>query len=193
MLYKVKYSCRSVININPILFNSDLQNTAVFPANEILVLALSVLFSVRHAFKIHTKPVCIVAILKLKTLSVAVWPCITDACLHIKQLTRLILLDVIYWGRPTYIFISSICIFTFQILIFCRMIVQVSDAVVHFPWWRHQMETFSALLALCVGNSPVTGEFPSQRPVTWIFDVFFDLRRNKRAIWDVIPLIVTSL
>ena len=27
-------------------------------------------------------------------------------------------------------------------------------------WWRHQMETFSALLALRVGNSPVTGEFP---------------------------------
>ena len=30
------------------------------------------------------------------------------------------------------------------------------------PWWRHQTETFSALLALCAGNSPVTGEFPSQ-------------------------------
>ena len=43
-------------------------------------------------------------------------------------------------------------------------------------WWRHQIETFSALLALCVGNSPVTGEFPSQRPVTQSFDVFFDLR-----------------
>ena len=28
------------------------------------------------------------------------------------------------------------------------------------PWWRHQMETFSALLALCAGSSPVTGEFP---------------------------------
>ena len=27
-------------------------------------------------------------------------------------------------------------------------------------WWRHQMETFSAFLALCVENSPVTGEFP---------------------------------
>ena len=50
------------------------------------------------------------------------------------------------------------------------------------PWWRHQMETFSALLALCVGNSPVTGEFPSQRPVTRCFDVFFDLRLNKRFI-----------
>ena len=37
------------------------------------------------------------------------------------------------------------------------------------------METFTALMALCVGNSPVTGEFPSQRPVTLSFDVFFDL------------------
>ena len=40
-------------------------------------------------------------------------------------------------------------------------------------WWRHQMETFSALLAICAGNSPVTGKFPAQRPVTWNFDVFF--------------------
>ena len=44
------------------------------------------------------------------------------------------------------------------------------------PWWRHQMETFSALMAICVGNSLVTGEFPTQRPVTLSFDVFFDLR-----------------
>ena len=42
------------------------------------------------------------------------------------------------------------------------------------------METFSALLALCVGNSPVTGEFPAQRPVKRSFDVFFDLRLDKR-------------
>ena len=48
-------------------------------------------------------------------------------------------------------------------------------------WWRHQMETFSALLALCAGNSPDTGEFPAQRPVTRSFDVFFDLRLNKRS------------
>ena len=48
------------------------------------------------------------------------------------------------------------------------------------PWWRHQMETFSALLALCAGNSPVTSEFPAQRPVTWSFDVFFDLRLNQQ-------------
>ena len=42
------------------------------------------------------------------------------------------------------------------------------------------MEAFSALLAICAGNSPVTGELPTQRPVTRSFDVFFDLRLNKR-------------
>ena len=47
-------------------------------------------------------------------------------------------------------------------------------------WWRHRMEIFSALLALCAGNSPVTGEFPTQRPVTRSFGVFFDLRLSKR-------------
>ena len=47
-------------------------------------------------------------------------------------------------------------------------------------WWRHQMETFSASLAICAGNSPVTGEFPAQRPATRSFDVFFDICMNKR-------------
>ena len=45
------------------------------------------------------------------------------------------------------------------------------------PW----MKTFSALLAICAGNSPVTGEFPTQRPVTRSFDVFFDLRVKKNG------------
>ena len=49
------------------------------------------------------------------------------------------------------------------------------------PWWRHQMETFSVLLGLCVGNSPVTGEFPSQWPVMWSFDVSFDLHLNQHV------------
>ena len=42
------------------------------------------------------------------------------------------------------------------------------------------MEIFSALLAICAGNSPASGEFPAQRPVTRSFDVFFDLCLNKR-------------
>ena len=50
------------------------------------------------------------------------------------------------------------------------------------------METFPALLVLCDENSPVTGEFPSQKPVTRSFGVFFDLRLNKparRAHYDI--------
>ena len=47
-------------------------------------------------------------------------------------------------------------------------------------WWCHQMETFSALLAICAGNSPVPGEFPAQKPVTRSFYVFFHLHLNKQ-------------
>ena len=76
--------------------------------------------------------------------------------------------------------------------------------VLHCPaWWRHQMDTFSALLAFCAGNSPVTGELPSQRPVTRSFWCFLwsapwingcvnnreagDLRRH-RPHYDVIVM-----
>ena len=65
---------------------------------------------------------------------------------------------------------------------------------------KYQIETFSALLALCGGNSPVPSEFPSQRPVTRSFDVFRawinrlinnceagDLRR-RLAYYDVIVM-----
>ena len=47
---------------------------------------------------------------------------------------------------------------------------------------RHSVTSpVSALLTLCAGNSPVSGEIPSQRPVTRSFEVFFDLRRNERV------------
>ena len=36
----------------------------------------------------------------------------------------------------------------------------ISDTFMRFSWWRHQMETFSALLALCAGNSPVPVNSP---------------------------------
>ena len=50
------------------------------------------------------------------------------------------------------------------------------------------MQTFSALLPICAGNSSVSGEFPAQRPVTRSFDVLFDLRLNKqlgKQSWDL--------
>ena len=61
---------------------------------------------------------------------------------------------------------------------FCNCLVELIAFA--FSWWRHQIETFSALLAICAGNSPVTDEFATQRPATRSFDVFFDLRLNKR-------------
>ena len=68
------------------------------------------------------------------------------------------------------------------------------------------METFSALLALCAGNSQVTGEFPTQRPQTgalmfslicvwingWVNNrEAGDLRRH-RAHYDIIVMWGTS-
>ena len=64
---------------------------------------------------------------------------------------------------------------------YVMMTYEISLSFLRHTWWRHQMETFSALLAICAGNSPVTGEFPAQRQVTRSFDVFFDLRPNKRS------------
>ena len=84
---------------------------------------------------------------------------------------------------------------------YCNLWLQLERS--ENPWWRHQMKTFSALLAICAGNSPDTiwchwatvskpvwsvvtalpifpCEFATQRPVTRSFGVFFDLRLNKR-------------
>ena len=47
-------------------------------------------------------------------------------------------------------------------------------------WWRHEMETFSALLAICADNSQVTGVFPTQRPISQSSEVFLALCMNKR-------------
>ena len=63
-----------------------------------------------------------------------------------------------------------------------------------FAWCVTKLNHFSVLLVLCAGNSPVTDEFPSQRPVTLSFDVFFDIDQNKRlskrswGLWFETPL-----
>ena len=43
-----------------------------------------------------------------------------------------------------------------------------------------QIASFHSTIS--AGNSPVTGEFPAQMLVTRSFDVFFDLRLNKRWV-----------
>ena len=51
--------------------------------------------------------------------------------------------------------------------------LMLSLVILDRTWWRQKMIAFSALLALYAGNSPVTGEFPTQKPVTQNFDVFY--------------------
>ena len=71
------------------------------------------------------------------------------------------------------------------------------------PWWRHQVETFSALLALCAGNSPVPVNSPhkGQWRGALVFSLIYvwindwvnnreagDLRRQ-RGHYDVIVML----
>ena len=94
-----------------------------------------------------------------------------------------IILHSVFLGVQNSYFATKICIHMISISIFLGQEIMF---VINFPcpgtctWWRHHMESCSALLALCVGNSPVTDEFPSQRLVMQSFDVFFDLHPNKQ-------------
>ena len=50
-------------------------------------------------------------------------------------------------------------------------------------WRRHQMETFSALLAISVGNSPVPGDSPRTKASDtelWCFDLRLNNRLGKQ-------------
>ena len=93
----------------------------------------------------------------------------------------------IWWRHHALTFVCSVLL-----NVLASYLKDKSDCTVHssemfaeshykqLSWWRHQMDTFSALLAICAGNSPVPGEFPTQMPVTRSFDAYFDLRPNKR-------------
>ena len=80
------------------------------------------------------------------------------------------------WSSATYV-LFELCMDSVKFLLEAR---GASILCGRYSWWRHQMETFSALLAIYAGNKPVPGDFPTQRPVTRSFDVFFNVRLNKR-------------
>ena len=101
-----------------------------------------------------------------------IWPVTRECCLWIHRQWEVDfkVMMILLRNRKIYLWLKS-------------FLVEHKDTFIlhgryHVCWW--QMETFSALLAICVGNSPVSSEFPAQRPVTRSFDIFFDLRLNKR-------------
>ena len=67
------------------------------------------------------------------------------------------------------------------------------------PWWRHQMETFSALLALSeavrrIHQSPVVSPHKGQWRGGLMFSLISPEQANKTpVIWDATALIMTSL
>ena len=74
-------------------------------------------------------------------------------------------------------------------------------------WWRHQIETFSALLAICAGNSPVPVNYPHKGQ--WRGALMFSLicarsnrcvnngeagdLRHRRSHYDVTVMFVVSV
>ena len=102
---------------------------------------------------------------------------------------------------------SRFCLNMQPFCVLSETLIFESQCNMLLPWWRHQMETFSVSLVLCAGNSPVTGEFPAQRPVTRSFLMFSlicawinswennreagDLRRH-RVHYDVIVMTLRS-
>ena len=73
----------------------------------------------------------------------------------------------------------------------CHLMSKISKMIIttklHIMMTSSNGNIFTALVALCAGNSPVISEFPAHRPVTRSFDVFLDLRLNKRLSkqsWD---------
>ena len=92
--------------------------------------------------------------------------------------------DSIWWlYHGKYLFLIWVWFFGLEYFACLSFLSIIESYDMEISWWRHQMETFSALLAICAGNSPVTG----QMPVTWSFGAFFDLLLNKRLSkkwWD---------
>ena len=69
--------------------------------------------------------------------------------------------------------VISIILIPLYTMTFCPYAVYVAILLQRPIWWRHQMEYFSALLALCARNLPVTGEFP--RKGQWRGALMFSL------------------
>ena len=102
-----------------------------------------------------------------------------EICMYsIYKLVLIIAFNSLTPNDETIVCIQIVQGFDWELLLALSVYFSTTQNVV--AWWRHQMETFSALLALCAGSSPVTGQFPSQKPVTRSLGVFFDLHLNKR-------------
>ena len=105
-----------------------------------------------------------------------------EGCSRIHSPVNIVLMLRCHWVVFTSQWLGHLCIRIFN-LDHTEDDLEVQFACVH-EYLIHMMTSLngniSALLAHCKGNPPVTGGFHLQRPVTRNFDVFFDVRLNKR-------------
>ena len=113
--------------------------------------------------------------------------------LSVQKLVYLILMDIFQWHLKlnTKFFIhahrfKNIVCETLYMLFRHEYVKQESAK----SWWRHQMKLFRRVTGLLCREFTDHWWFPSQRPVTRSFDVFFDLRLNQqfskqwRRLWS---------
>ena len=101
-------------------------------------------------------------------------------CAGLRTIMELLLASNGYVGLIIALYILKFCFNDLNILS-CKFTKWAKHLAMMTSSW--QMETIPALLDLCAGNSPVTGEFSSQRPVTRSFDIFFDLLSKQSWGW----------
>ena len=79
-------------------------------------------------------------------------------------------------------FLAILILFSYEII--CRTQLSMYIGLTESEFVQPNLPVEENLILLLtwalIWNSQVTGEFPAQKPVTWSFDVFFDLRLNKR-------------
>ena len=113
------------------------------------------------------------------------WLNVRPICYFLRNFVKIVIIEKIPHGLSL-IIIDSRSFKSGSIMLIFRMLLTgyigswMTHSVLDIPWWRHQMKTFSASLAICAGNSPVLGESPAQRPMTRSFVALYDLRLNKR-------------
>ena len=65
---------------------------------------------------------------------------------------------ILHWLVNVWLYINCI---VFEYGLLCSKYYAIAIVTVKLStWWHHQMETFTALLAICAGHSPVPDEFP---------------------------------
>ena len=102
------------------------------------------------------------------------WYCLTSC----RRLSQCLLAIVIYIYIYIYIYI---CIFN---NLYIHVTMQTNSWLMITSHNNMMTSSYGNIFRftypLCYWNSPVTGEFPTQRSVTRSFDIFYDLLLNKR-------------